>query len=264
MRVARFAGVLAVCIATVSATAGAEPALTAPRFSLSTAVALPGEEVTARVTGRSGHFRRSIRLYLVPEGAALKVRSRLDQRLTFVGTFTPKRTAVSFTVPPLEPGLYALAYWCRGCAFLRGKRLAVQRLPLIRIRAPGAPGVCAVTKPNGKAPPGTQPSANSHGNDRLALFLPLDGVLRTRNEDGTLFDKMIWIAAGPGGRRLVVRYERLDSAGPPRIAETIAGQLSGYSGPSWASRMYFTVGCWQVAGRVDDVSVTFVVQIVRV
>jgi hypothetical protein len=232
MRVAPLAGVLAVCIAAASATAGAEPSVTAPRFSLSTAVALPGEEVAARVTGRSGHFKRTIRLYLVPEGAALEVRSRLDQRLTFVGTFTPKRATVSFTVPPLEPGLFALAYWCRGCAFPRGKRLAVQRLPLIRIRTPGAPGVCAVTKPNGKAPPGAQPSERSHGNDSLALFLPLDGVLRTRNEDGTLFAKMLWIAARPYGRRLVVRYERLDSADPPRTAETIAGQLSGYSGPS--------------------------------
>jgi hypothetical protein len=264
MRVARLVGVLVACIAAASTTARAEPSVTAPRFSLSKAVALPGEEVTARVTGAFRQFKRAIRLYLVPEGAASQVRTRLDQRLTFVGTFTPRRTAVSFTVPPLEPGLYGLAYWCSGCAFPRGKRLAVQRLTLIRIRVPGAPGVCAVTNPNGKAPPGAQPSARSHGNDRLSLFLPTDGVLRTRNDDGTLFEKMIWIAARPSGRRLVVKYERLESADPPRTAETIAGMLSGYSGPSWASRMYFTAGCWQVVGRVDDVSLTFVVQVVRV
>jgi hypothetical protein len=263
MRVARLAGVVAACVAAAATTAGAEPSVTGPRFSLSAAFALPGDEVTARVSGRLGPFKRAIRLYLAPERAASRVRSRLDRRLNFLGTLTPKGTAVSFTVPPLEPGLYALAYWCRGCAFPRGKQLAVQRLPLIRIRASDASGACAVTKPNGKAPPGAQPSARSHGNDRLSLFLPPDGVLRTRNDDGTLFEKMIWIAAGLGGRRLVVRYERLDSADPPRNAETITGQLSGYLGPSWASRMYFTVGCWKVAGRVDDVSVTFVVQVVR-
>jgi hypothetical protein len=253
---------LAVCVAAASATAGAEPSVTAPRFSLSATAALSGDEVTARVSGRRGRFKRAIRLYLAPEGAASQVRSRLDPRLNFVGTLSPKGASVGFTVPPLEPGPYALAYWCRGCAFPRGKRLAVQRVPLIRIRAPNAPG-CAVTKPNSKAPPGAQPSARLHGNDRLSVFLPPDGVLGTRNNDGTLFEKMIWIAARPGSRRLVVTYERLDSADPPRNAETIAGQLSGYLGPSWASRMYFTVGCWQVSGRVDDVSVTFVVQVAR-
>ena len=263
MRVRHLTAVLAITVAAVSATAGAESLSATPRFSLGAAVALPGDEVTAQVSGRSGRFKRAIRLYLAPQGAASQVRSRLDRRLTYVGTFTPKGTAVSFTVPPLEPGLYALAYWCRGCAFPRGKRLAVQRLPLIGIQAPDKPGVCAVTKPNGKAPAGAQPSTRSHGNDRLSLFLPADGVLKARNEDGTLFEKMLWIAAGPIGRRLVVKYERLDSGAPPRNAETIAGTLSGYSGPSWASRMYFTVGCWQVVGRVDDVSVTFVVQIVH-
>jgi hypothetical protein len=246
MRVARLAGVLVACVAAASATAGAEPSVTGPRFSLNATVALPGDEVTARVSSRSGRFKRAIRLYLAPEGAAPQVRSRLDPRLNFVGTLTPRGTAVSFTVPPLEPGLYALVYWCRGCSFPRGKQLAVVRQPLIRIRTPDTPGVCAVTKPNGKAPPGAQPSTRFHGNDRLSLLLPPEGVLRTRNDDGTLFEKMIWIAAGPGGRHLVVRYERLDSADPPRSAETIAGMLSGYSGPSWASRMYFSVGS---AGR---------------
>jgi hypothetical protein len=100
-----------------------------------------------------------------------------------------------------------------------------------------------------------------HGNGALGLFLPRDGVLRARNADGTLFEKMIWAAVGPGGRKLFVRYERLDSSEPPLNAETIAGQLGGYLGPSWASRMYLKVGCWKVTGRVDDISLAFVVQV---
>jgi hypothetical protein len=107
-----------------------------------------------------------------------------------------------------------------------------------------------------------QASDAFHSNGALGLFLPRDGVFRTPNADGTLFEKLIWAAAGASGRELVVRYELLDSSEPPLNSETIAGQLGGYSGPSWASRMHFTLGCWKVTGRVDEVNLAFVVQVV--
>jgi hypothetical protein len=233
---------------------------TAPRFSFDATEATPGNEVSVHLSRRPRPFKQPLRLYLVPEGAAAIVASRFDSRLTFIGSVAPKRTEARFTVSPLEPGLYALAYWCRGCVFSRGKKLAVQRAPLLRVAAPDSTRSCPVTTPNGRTPPGMRGSDAFHGNGALGLFLPRNGVLRARNADGTLFEKMIWAAVGPG-RKLSVRYERLDSSDPPLNAETIAGQLGGYLGPSWASRMYFNIGCWKVTGRVDDVSLAFVVQV---
>jgi hypothetical protein len=254
-RVAAFAAIVAVSSVT---TAAAGP-LSTPRFSVSAAVVTPGDDVTVRLTRSPQPFKRPIRVYLVAEPAAATVRSRFDSRLTFVGSVARTRRAVTFTVPPLEPGLYAVAYWCRGCV-PRGKNLVALRLPLLRIDASPS-GKCPVTIPNGIHPPGAQPSIYLHGGGGLWAFLPIDGIFPAREADGTSFQKMIWLGTGPGGRTLLVRYERLDTANPPLKAETIAGQLSGYAGESWASRMHFTLGCWKVTGRVGDASLVFVVEV---
>ena len=82
-----------------------------------------------------------------------------------------------------------------------------------------------------------------------------------RSSDATVFDKWIWLARGVEGE-LQVQYRRLDPPFEPIIATTIAGTLSIWDGPSWASRMYFQAGCWQVTGRVGDVSLSFVVKVV--
>lgn len=262
MRLPRSLSVLAACVVVLGGTAVAGTAATSPRFSFSTSVAKPGDDVSVRLSRRPRPFKRPFRLYLVPEVAASKVVSRFDSRLTYIGSVAPKRGTARFAVSALEPGLYALAYWCRGCVFSRGKQLAVQLTTLLRVAAPNSTSGCPVTTPNGRTLPGMQASSAFHGNGALGLFLPRDGVFRTPTADETLFAKMIWAAAGPSGRELVVRYELLDSSEPPLNAETIAGQLGGYSGPSWASRMHFTIGCWKITGRVDDVSLAFVVQVV--
>ena len=254
--------IVAVLAGTTALPAAAAPAA-APKFSFSESVVRPGEAVTLRLTRRPQPFSQPLRVYLVPEPAIANVRSRFDPRLTLIGSVARTRATVTFTVPPLEPGLYSLAYWCSRCKFARGKHLAVLRTPLLRIEEQSSPGGCPVTTPNGHAPPGAQPSIYLHGTGALWVFLPLDGVFETRETDGALFNKMIWLATGPGGRRLLVRYERLDAATSPLSAETIAGQLSGYNGESWASRMHFTVGCWKVTGRVGDASLVFVVEIVQ-
>jgi hypothetical protein len=262
MRALRSVSVLAACVVVIGGTALAGTSATSPRFSFSTSVAKPGDDVSVRLSRRPRPFKRPLRLYLVPEMAAAKVLSRFDSRLTYIGSVAPKREAARFAVSALEPGLYALAYWCRGCVFSRGKQLAVQLAPLLRVAGPDSTSACPVTTPNGRTLPGIQASDAFHGNGTLGLFMPRDGVFRTPNADGTLFEKMIWAGAGPSGRELVVRYELLDSSERPLNAETIAGQLGGYSGPSWASRMQFTVGCWKVTGRVDDVSLALVIQVV--
>jgi hypothetical protein len=256
-RVGAFAAIVAVSAVT---TAAAGPLVT-PRFSFSASVVTPGDDVTVRLTRSPQPFKQPIRVYLVAESAAATVRSRFDSRLTFVGSAVRTRRAVTFTVPPLEPGLYTVAYWCRGC-MPRGKNLVALPLPLLRIDAASS-GKCPVTIPNGTNPPGAQPSSYLHGGGGLWAFLPIDGVFSTREVDGTSFQKMIWLGTGPGGRTLLVRYERVETADPPLRADTIAGQLSGYTGESWASRMHFKLGCWKVTGRVGDASLAFVVEVVQ-
>jgi hypothetical protein len=61
-----------------------------------------------------------------------------------------------------------------------------------------------------------------------------------------------------------VRYHRLDVPAPAISAETVRGTWHGFTGTaSWASRMHFGEGCWNVTGRVRDVSLSFVLEVVR-
>jgi hypothetical protein len=193
------------------------------------------------------------------------VRSRFDARLTFIGSVAVSRKTRSrlrFTVPALEAGSYLLAYWCRGCLPSR-KGLGVQASPVLRIDVPTGSEPCLVTKPNGNVPAGVLPSAHWHGNGALWASLPLDGVYVNRTPENTLFEKRIWLAKVGVDGPLNVRYRRLSSPSARRTAATIRGTLSGYDGPAWASREYFTAGCWEVTGRASDASLSFIVQVVR-
>jgi hypothetical protein len=73
---------------------------------------------------------------------------------------------------------------------------------------------------------------------------------------------MIWVAKDSGLFR--VRYWPLDTPSSPVTAQVVSGTLVGYDGTSssWASRMSFQPGCWQIAGRLGDVSLRFIVQVV--
>lgn len=80
--------------------------------------------------------------------------------------------------------------------------------------------------------------------------------------------KQIWWAAGtPSWADLAVWIRRLDVLGPKLPAQTVRGwwpQGSGFRGSgSWAARLHFpSEGCWKVTGRVRDVSLAFVVEVV--
>lgn len=58
-----------------------------------------------------------------------------------------------------------------------------------------------------------------------------------------------------------VRYRRLDTTSDWIKATVIAGSLPHYTGPSWASRMAFQPGCWEVRGRVEDVTLSFIIRV---
>jgi hypothetical protein len=284
-RVTLAALVLAAALLTAPSVQGARSALF---FFFQPTAAKPGDRVTVRTAPtpvtfgagqRVGPLGRPYRLYLVRNDAGEKIRSRLDPRLHFVGSLIPDargRGTLTFTVPPLDSGSYAAAVWCPSCArYSRGRTFFVlgvgaktvtryRSLMLLRVTAPGASAeTCPVTLPNGSVPPGFRPSPQFHGNGALWTRLQPDGAFVSRNADGSHFVKMIWGANGVDGK-FSVRYQRLDVPATTIAAETIRGTWHGFEGTaSWASRMYFSEGCWRVTGRVRDVSLSFVVQVVR-
>ena len=251
---------LVVCLVVALLLAGAAGAGTrrAPRFSLSTSSAIAGDDVVVRLVRPPNVQGRVLRIYLVRRTDASSVHSRFDARLSFVGFVTDHRDArLLFAVPPLQVGAYELAYWCGGC-LARGQAIGIQRAPTLQIDSPESTG-CPATTPNRNLPPMAPPwGSNFHGDGELWVLLPADGMLLfPPNPDDTLFDKMLWV-----GRRsstsLDVEYRRLDVPSAARAAVTIPGTLSGYNGPSWASRMYFQPGCWFVSGHTNDASLSFV------
>lgn len=167
----RFGACVVLAAVLSSAAAASSPGV--PQFSLSAAAADPGAEVDVRVERVAGLPRRAIRLYLARGDIAQTVRSRLDSRLSFIGFVGALRQArTTFTVPPLQAGTYALAYWCRGC-LPRGKALGIGAAPKLRVNALGGEA-CPITTPNGRRPPGGRALDvwTYHGNGALAALLP--------------------------------------------------------------------------------------------
>jgi len=250
-------------IGLVAATcAAAAEAREAPRFSLSATTAVAGDIVELRASSTAG-VRKGTRLYLVARTDARAVRSRFDPRLSFIGSLGASRTKrLAFTVPPLEPGRYVVVYSCAGCLPTVNGVIA-RSSPTLRVSAALGEG-CPTTRPNGKALGATAGTWTFHGNGQLAVLLPRKEAHLTTNSLGGY--KMFWIgkdwSLGEGGS-FGVRYQQIDPPSAPVSAVTVGGSLGGYDGPSWASRMSFEPGCWQITGRIADVSLGFVVDVVR-
>ncbi|MEX2645068.1 MAG: hypothetical protein WD249_02275 [Gaiellaceae bacterium] len=182
---------------------------------------------------------RATRVYLAPAGA--KIRSAVDGRLHFVGVLQRGKRALRFVVPPLDTGPYVT--WCRGC--VKSIRL--------RIRTPISP--CPVTL-----------AANPYGNGLLSTRLPRDGLVVVEPENvterGLWWTKLIWSVrpwSVAGG--LAVSVERIGAPARRAFVQTVRGDANNFW--SWAARMYFpSEGCWRVTGRVEDLSLSFVVQVV--
>jgi hypothetical protein len=133
------------------------------------------------------------------------------------------------------------------------------------------PPSCPVTKPNGKQPPigknafGRGPGG--HGNDEFwtnvwtwgesVVLVPPTHV----QQNGSLGSmKWPWWRGVPG--ELTIAGHRLDADAPPLHADIPDGY--GETGFQASGLIFPTTGCWQVTGRVGDVSLTFVVLVKRV
>jgi hypothetical protein len=276
---------VAVLGALAFAAIAAEVAIGASFFLFDSPRASAGDDVVVRQAGTPASFgprnavrplQRPVRLYLVPSEIAPRIRSRNDPRLHFIGLFVHDRNGhgiTTFTVPPLAAGKYAIASWCPGCPrFSRGRTFFVQsvspsttryrnRMRLDVQAAPATAETCPATTPNGRVPRGVPKGTRTfHGNGVLAAAIPRDGVYVDRDGDGAVTDKMVWVARGTPAT-LAVRYERIDVAAAPITASTGRGTLAGFSGLSWASRMFYGDGCWKVTGRIGDVALSFEVEV---
>lgn len=266
-------GVL-VLAAAVLAAGIASSAHAALFFLFKPTTARSGDLVTVRLGGtpptftldlREKPFRRAMRIYLVPNGVAGELRSRLDPRLHFVGLLVPDRDGrglLTFKAPPLDTAPYAVAAWCPQCArnsfgktffVLHVTPFTLSRFPgtLLRLTMPSAAETCPVTK-------------GTYGNGLLSTGVPGDhGVLGARREpDGTLFQKLWWLPSKGFTGVLTVRGERLDVPGQMRVLGVNWGYSSDGRG-SWASAVAFpSEGCWRISGRVRDVTLSYVVRVV--
>ena len=239
----------------VPATAAAAPGLAFDRPS-----AEPNERVAVRATAAPA--RRAFRLYLVRADAAAAVRSRRDARLTLIGSLLTNGTGrggLTFSVPPLDPGTYVLAVWCRRCG-----TFAVR--PSTRLEIQATPS-CPVTLPTGNRPPGQPRSVPWYGNGLLWAGVERDGTYTVPQErvgpDGTVGNKLLWVTTPPW-EQPTISGERLDAPSPPlQVAGVNTGSFSGAANPSHMSPVGFTTpGCWRVRARLGDVSLTYVVSVV--
>jgi len=124
--------------------------------------------------------------------------------------------------------------------------------------------------PNGIVAGEKQLDATSHGNrgvsvgpfglwpDGTVLFKPGGAGFLTR--DGSLGMKIGWRRGVSGQLRIEGR--RLDAAAPPLRAEVPSGY--GDRGFQATYVIFPEPRCWEVTGRVNNASVTFVTRVVKV
>lgn len=130
-----------------------------------------------------------------------------------------------------------------------------------------AEGTCPVTRPNGNSPPGERPSPDFFGNGRLwtVTYYPrLVATARNVEPDGSIAEKVPWWADGVEGG-LEISGRRLDGhASPLRSRINSGAPQTGFSGDAfWSSAIIFpTEGCWEISGKVDDITLTFVTLVV--
>jgi hypothetical protein len=243
-----------VIVAALLATAAAVAALAAPpgQLTLDRASAQPNDRVTVRGSGAT-----ATRVYLVPASALRSVVARHDRRLAFVGTLV--RGRLTFSVPPLDDGSYALATWCRTCG------LSVLRAgPRLRVAAASD---CPVTLPNGNRPPGQPRNVTWYGNGLLWAGVAGDGTrVYGRDDvaaDGSVGDKLLWVTTPPW-EKPVVSGERIDGRAPRlEVVQVNTGSFSGAADPSHMTPVRFpAAGCWRLTARLGDVSLRYVVRVV--
>lgn len=132
---------------------------------------------------------------------------------------------------------------------------------------------CPVTLHNGKSPSEHYCTSDScHGNDDGTLFTglwPGGKVIFTpngsgaQNSDGSLGTKWFWYRMIEGD--VVISGKRLDAPAPAMPTVVLRGREDGYgeTGFHAGGLLFPSEGCWEVAGRVGDESLTLVTLVAR-
>jgi len=131
--------------------------------------------------------------------------------------------------------------------------------------AADSPRECMVTKPNGQAPLRQPRGPDTYGNDALSTDLFPNGVVEFSPRgpgfvlsDGSLMMKFPWWRKADAPLEITGR--RLDATAPPLRVEI------GRSGDVHMVPTYIifpTTGCWEVTGKVGEVSLVFVTKVVK-
>ncbi len=151
--------------------------------------------------------------------------------------------------------------------------LALLNLPIIgttaqtsqgsAARNEAAPSSCAVTVPR-KSPLRDFASSGAHWEgDLYVAGLPSDGTMVFQPEvvspDGSLGQKYGWYRARGLRGKLTITGKKLDGPAAPLGAHITDYGDTGFQ-PSTV--IFPTEGCWEVTGRVDKTSLTFVLRVV--
>ncbi len=125
---------------------------------------------------------------------------------------------------------------------------------------------CPVTHPNG-ARFTASPAGGNHGNEVLVTALWPEGKVVFKPggagfvlKDSSLSMKWPWWRKVSG--RLVIEGRRLDGFAPPLRAGIPKGY--GEIGFQATGLIFPAPGCWEVTGRVEDASLTFVTLVVKI
>ena len=125
---------------------------------------------------------------------------------------------------------------------------------------------CSATVPNGRTPPGENPSESYYGNGALWTQLWPNGTVVFKPggpgfvlRDGSLQMKFPWWRGVPGP--LTINGRRLDAPAPPLRARIPSGYRSAFQA---TSLIFSAAGCWEVTGRVGEASLTFIVVVVKI
>ena len=149
-------------------------------------------------------------------------------------------------------------------AVANGRNLATPTPTPDAAAFPATTPPCPVTVPNGSTPPGERSSPDHYGNGVLWTSLwPNGDVLISQDlldPDGELGMKFPWWRGIRG--QLAIEGRRLDAPAPPLIADVPDGY--GQTGFQASGLIFPTDGCWEITGRVDGASLTFVVRVVRI
>ena len=126
---------------------------------------------------------------------------------------------------------------------------------------------CAVTIANGIVAGEHHSDPGSYGNAQVSVGLWRDGIVVFEpggagfiTRDGSLGMKFGWRRGISG--QLKVEGHRVDAVAPPLRSEVPSGY--GDRGFQATYVIFPTPGCWEVAGGVDDATVTFITRVAQI